>query len=226
MRRLLFFCLSYSFVAVGAEIPEQQKSAFEKFSVIAARHKEENQREGMAYVIGGSVGFVSALSLSLTSRETMPKVGYALLQTLSIASVAHGAGLYRGDSLTIESERLMTLKAQLDKNFKISEEEKRTILDGMTLEIIRKEKDRVRATRRVRGYLQLASATAAGATIVLSKSTSTASNISLGFLCLFSLVGGISDTFLAREPKSLQELYTLEPILYSRGAGAMFSLRW
>jgi hypothetical protein len=212
MKTMMFqiFLALFSIQSFAAETPNY----YARFRDMAQEHKSEVQRNGLSYMIGGGIGFGASLAMGITSEEVVPKIGYSLIQTLSAASFYYGAvSYYEGDRLVQEADRLADLDAVLGQDKEIREKNRREALNRLTVQILQEERARLERLRKIRGYVALSTAVSSGLTIALSKSSGTASNLSLGFIMLISTVGAASDLFFSTKPTKMKELFVFEPII-------------
>lgn len=171
-------------------------------------YREKIKKEGIAYMAGGSLGFAGSLTLSLRSEDPLSKIGYSLMQVLSVAAVGHGASQYfQGDELTDEIERLDRLSTILAKE-KLSILDREKILDQAAFAALEAKWKKRKKMRRVRGYLELATAVSAGSSILFAKKNTAASTTAMGFIGFVSLAGAISDLWLGKD----EELNPLKKI--------------
>ena len=223
MKILALLCLLVPTFAFAENTPGR----YEAFIRLAELRRKQTREEGISYVIGGGLGLGLSVGLGISSEETVPKLGYSLIQVLSAAAIGHGASLYyHGDSLTVEADRLSGYAAQLAAIKGISEEQRKKLLDEATNQALRAETQRYQRMRKIRGYLELTSAVAGGATIALSKSSGSASNAALGFIVLISLVGAYSDLTGSDTPSTVKELYSIGVDPGPRESRVWVSWRW
>lgn len=197
------FCFFVSWFAFSAAIPGIARAAgthitYDEFQKRAAEHRKNLDYEGLSYMLGGGIGLGSALYLGITSKETLPKVGYSLIQILSSTAIAYGAYQYNvGDDFTAEAERLQNLSEKLSSVRSISSQERKRVLDEMAGKAVENAARNKKRLKRIRGTLELVTAASSGATFAFSQNPGTASSVTLGFIVLVSLGGGISDLLTA-----------------------------
>lgn len=167
----------------------------------AEAHQKTLEIEGLGYMIGGGLGLASSLTLGITSEEVVPKLGYSLMQTLSSAAIAYGGIIYFiGDDTTHEAQKLRDFANILNKQTNLTPAQKQKVLNDATAAFAARAEQHRYRVRKIRGALELTTAAAAAATLAFSKTSGSSTNVSLGFILLISLTGGISDLLGAHEP--------------------------
>lgn len=210
---------------------------YEEFEEQALEHQKQIELEGLEYTVGGALGFVSSFALGVTSKEIIPKIGYTLIQTLSLGAVTYGATSYfTGDAFTQEAERLRDFAKELSKISNLTPIQKELLLDESTKIAIHRAKRRKAQTRFVRGILELTAATSSATTMILSKASNSSSSITLGFMVLITTLGGISDLFgpVPSEDAKPETLFTFDPFLVvpnsqaksEFGSGLLLGYHW
>lgn len=202
-----------------------KESAYEKFQKKAEDHRVETTKEGMSYMVGGSLALVTSLTLSIDSQEVFPKIGYSLIHTLSSAAIAYGAILYyTGDEFTREAEKLKDFNESVQKISNLSPEQKQRLVDETTYSSYLRAKERRATAKRIRGILELVSAASSGTTLAFSKTRGAATGLTLGFIILISTVGGITDLLSSDDPSHFQEVFTsqVDPVNQSVSVGLNF----
>jgi hypothetical protein len=192
----LQFCFVQSIHATQFE--DSYYNIMKSYSV----YKPEAQLTGLSLMIGGSAGLVTSLILGVTSNQTVPIVGYSLIQFLSAEAISRGAELYyTGDTFTLEAERLNDLARRLYATSNLTLDEKRRIMDSETEETVLRWRNKSIQSHRISGYVHFAAASACAATAILSKNPSTITTLTT--LVLFGLATtiGISDILYNPNPK-------------------------
>lgn len=90
---ILFFSWFGSSVAVYAESNEFkfESSKWEDFSYQVEQQKEKDRKNGLSYVISGSLALVGGLLGNGMSDDAAEKGIYTIFQTIGIASIGYGA---------------------------------------------------------------------------------------------------------------------------------------
>ena len=175
-------------------------------------------------MVGGSLGLASSLALGVTSKEVIPKIGYSLIQALSSAAIAYGGILYfTGDDLTREAANMREFSDLLALDRKITLAQRQTLLDAATSNSLRRGLEQRAVTRKLRGDLELITAASAGITLAFSQPSSTASNLTLGFIVLVAGIGGASDLLTEEGPANLNRV---DGFISQSGGGLSYVLRW
>jgi len=170
------------------------ESGYVQYEQFAEAHQKKIQIEGYTYILGGGIGLGTSLALGIASDDAFSKIGYTLIEALSSASIFYGATLRSvGDDITQQAEILRAFDLYLSKSRGINDLERLRISDEATHHIQRVAIEHTRKIKRTRGYLELTTAASCLLSLGLSKTSTTPSNVGLGFIFLISTAGGLSD---------------------------------
>lgn len=195
--KILLFLLIFGFWEIS-----RADGIYEEFIQKARIHEEEIKKDGMSYMVGGSLGLVSSVYFGITTKDVLPKLGFTFMQTLSAGAIAYGAKNYFvGDAFTEEAKALQQLQTELARTPGMSPQNKKWLLDQTTRNSIARVRQQQKRTRKIRGTVELLTAGTSISTIVFSENHDAAGTAALGFIALITTLAGASD--LLSEPDSL-----------------------
>jgi hypothetical protein len=200
---------------------------YQNFMSVYEAHEKENKLNGMSFMLGGGIGFVTSAALSIVSTQVLPMIGYNLTQLLSSSAVAYGANLYFvGDSFTIEAERLKATAEHIRTNVFLTPIEKQKLLDAEVDSTVTRWKNQSIKRHKIRGYLRLASAGTSVASLVFSRTNSTAGTMTSLFLVVLAAAGGAADLFYKPSPREYDGVTLGLSLNENLGSAVTLSYHW